>query len=1214
MSFLRKPIGCVVCLLVLAVPTLTAQVSGRITGSVVDPTGAAIPGARVNVLVPGGTSPLFSVVTNDAGIFDFTSVRPETYEIVAELPGFRSQRLSKVRVEPLRQTTLPPIALSLETVAQTVEVTATDFAVQTGNAEISVTLTNEQLRSLPMANRDVQSLANTQAGVSNSRGNWSINGTRAASTNVTLDGINIQDNLFRENGVSFSPLLLKLDQVEEFTLATSNATGVQGAGSSQLAFRTRSGSNEFHGSAVWENRNSALAANSWFDNQSRLPRPQRNQNQVGGSIGGPVLRDRLFFFGNFEVFRLRQQVSRQRTILTDNARQGIFTYTDSAGTIHQVNVLQAAGTTIDPAMQALLDRTPTGSSINNFLTGDSKADLSRTTGGYAFQQRDDRNTENLTLRLDYKLSPSNFLTGTWLRTHDLVDRGDVTTRTSLSVVPEVTNDGAQNLLSLSWRWSPTSTFTNQFGGGFLLTEALFINDEPAPPYTISLGRTLVGTGVEPLFTNPINEFRPQGRQTDTYNLWNNSSYIRGKHSFQFGYQAMFVRTAPFNDAGIVPIYNLGIGANQVSLTTAQVPGASSADLSEANRLLAVLGGYVNDFQQTFNVTTPNSGYVDGATNLRHFSHDTHALYFTDSWKAPHRLTFDLGVRYELQLPVDERDSLGLFPRLVNNDPVATLLSNSTLDFVGKSVGRTAYETDKNNFAPSLGVAWDPFGDHKTAVRAAYSINYVTDAQIAGIRNSIVTNDGLSSAVSAAGLVGRLSVNKPAVPVPTFKVPRTFADNNTDYGTQVAFGLTDPNLATPYVQQWSLSVQREIGGVVVEARYVGNHGTKLLRAYDFNQVIVRENGFLDDFNRARSNGFLAQTAGGTFNPNYNATIAGSQPLTVFPQMNLTGAGSLTNATVVGLIQRGEVGELANYYYVRRLNNNVVFFRNPYGLGANLMTNASHSTYNALQLEARGRPTRGLTVQGSYTWAKNLSDSYGEAQTRFEAYLDNANPAFEKARTAFDLAHNFKVNWVYELPIGRGRRLSGGKLVWLLTGWSTSGILGFQSGTPFSILAPRGTLNRAARSSLETATSTLTFDQLDDLIGLRMTPTGPVWADPSMKGSDGRAGGADGAAPFPGQVLFNPAPGTIGTLQRRQFSGPWNTSFDFGLRKTTAITERHSIEFFAEATNVLNHPSFFVGDEQVANTSPQFNINSTNFGAISQVLFPARVVQLGLYWRF
>jgi hypothetical protein len=389
---------------------------------------------------------------------------------------------------------------------------------------------------------------------------------------------------------------------------------------------------------------------------------------------------------------------------------------------------------------------------------------------------------------------------------------------------------------------------------------------------------------------------------------------------------------------------------------------------------------------------------------------------------------------------------------------------------------------------------------------------------------------------------------------------------------------------------------------------------LLRAYDFNQVIIRENGFLDDFNRARSNGFLAQAATGTFNPNYNATIAGSQQLTVFPRMTLTGAGSLTNATVVGLIQRGEVGELANYYYIRRLQNDVVFFRNPYGLGANLMTNASHSTYNALQLEVRGRPTRGLTVQGSYAWAKNLSDSYGEAQTRFEAYLDNANPAFEKARTAFDLAHNFKANWVYELPIGSGRRLSGGKLEKLLTGWSTSGILSFQSGTPFSILAPRGTLNRAARSSLETAASTLTFKQLDDLIGLRMTSTGPVWADPSMKGPDGRAVGTDGAPPFSGQVLFNPAPGTIGTQQRRQFSGPWNFSFDFGLRKRTVITERHSLEFFVEATNVLNHPSFFVGDEQVANTSPQFNINSASFGNISQVLFPARVVQLGLYWRF
>ena len=1132
---------------------------------------------------------------------------------MVELPGFRQQRVTNVRVEPVRQTTLPPITLTVATAAQTIEVVV-EQGVQTGNAEISVTLTNEQVSSLPMANRNVQSLVNSQAGVSNSRGNWSINGTRAASTNVTLDGVNIQDNLFRENGLSFSPLLLKVDQVAQFTLASSNTTANRGAGSSQIAFVTRSGSNEYHGSALWENRNSALAANSWFNNQRDLPRPQLNQNQVGGSIGGPVLRDRLFFFANFEAFRLRQQVTRTRTILTDTARLGTFTYINNTGTTQQVNVLQTAGATIDPAIQALLDRTPDGSRINTFTVGDSRADLLRNTAGYSFQQRDNRNTDNLTVRLDYVLSPTNSLSGSWLRTSDFTDRGDVTTRTSFSTIPEVSLDSKRDLLSVSWRWNPTPSFTNQLGGGFLLSTAPFANSEPAPAYTISLGRTLVGVGAEPLFTNPVNEFRPQGRETNTYNLWNNSAYVRGKHSFQFGYQSMLIRTAPYNDAGIVPIYNLGIGANPVGLTTAQVPGANATDLTEANRLLAVLGGYVNDLSQTFNVTSSTSGFVDGATNLRNFSQDTHAFYFTDSWKAIRGLTLDLGLRYELQLPVDERDSLALFPLLLNNDPVATLLSNSTLEFAGKSVGRPFHKIDKNNFAPSVGLAWDPFGDRKSALRAAYSINYVLDAQIAGLRNSTVTNSGLSSDVTASGLVGRLSANRPPVPVPTFQVPRTFEDNNRDYGTQVAFGLTHPELATPYVQQWSLSLQREIGGLILEARYVGNHGTKLLRAYDYNQVIVRENGFLDDFNRARSNGYLALGATGTFNPNYNPAIAGSQPLTVFPQMTLTGAGSLTNAAVVGLLQRGEVGELGNYYAIRRLQGNVVFFRNPYGLGANLMTNYSNSTYHALQLEARGRPVRGLTVQGSYAWSKNLSDSYGESQTRFEAFLDNDSPAAEKARTAFDLTHNIKANWVYELPFGSGRRLSGGKLQALLTGWSTSGIMAFQSGTPFSILAPRATLNRTARSTLNTANSSLSREQMDELIGFRMTPAGPVWADPSLKGPDGRAVGADGQAPFNGQVFFNPDPGTIGSLQRRQFSGPWDFALDLGLRKRTQITERHSLELFVEATNALNHPAFFVGDEQEAAQSAQFSINSPTFGTISQTLFSARAVQLGLYWRF
>src|SRR5262249_11369814 len=158
--------------------------------------------------------------------------------------------------------------------------------------------------------------------------------------------------------------------------------------------------------------------------------------------------------------------------------------------------------------------------------------------------------------------------------------------------------------------------------------------------------------------------------------------------------------------------------------------------------------------------------------------------------------------------------------------------------------------------------------------------YVDDQTIAAVRNNVVTSGGLVGTSSATNLSGRVSVNLPSIVDPVYKVPRMFADNYaTD--TQAAFGLPDPNLRTPYVQSWSFGIQHEIKGTVFEAHYVANHGVKEYRAFDYNQVVIRENGFLDDFKRAQSNGFLAQAAGFGFDPSFNQNIAGSQQLTVFP---------------------------------------------------------------------------------------------------------------------------------------------------------------------------------------------------------------------------------------------------------------------------------------------------------------------------------------------
>jgi hypothetical protein len=1176
---------------VLAVATLMAQDTGRLSGSVVDPSGSAIPAAKVELYLAGGQSPVLSTVTTTEGRFSLIGIRPGTYDITIEAAGFRKQTLRAIEINPGRETSLPTITLEVGAVTEVVEVTAAAPGVQLANAEISTTVTNEQVRRLPLLNRSPLALIQTQVGVTLGRGNTVINGQRTSYANVTFEGVNAQDNFIRSNALDFLPNLLLLDQVAEVTIVTSNAGAMFPGGTAQVSFVVPSGSNNFRGSLYWYNRNNKLAANTWFNNRDGIPRPFLNQNQAGASLGGPIIKDKLLFYTNYEAFRLRQQSSANRTILTADARQGIFTYRDAAGAIRKANVLQLAGVSLDPAMRALLDQVPGPEKINNFRVGDSSEALLRNTAGYSFLLRNNRTRDNYTLKLDFIPSTRHAIAATWAWNRDIVDRPDLAN--DYSTVPKVKNDDSKNLVSLTWRWNPTPSFTNEARAGFNLAPGTFVTSEKFGNYILA--------GM--IYSNPVNTFRAQGRDTNTYTQQSNAAYVTGRHNFQFGFQAQQIRTAPFNDAGITPTYTIGIGTGNPGLTAAQLPGISSTDLAAANLLLASLAGYVTSYSQTFNVKDRTSGFVGGATQLRHFSLDNYALYFQDSWKIHRRFNLTLGVRYDTYTRVDERDALALLPVLRDNNPILTLLSNSTLDFAGKAVGRPWYNRDLNNFAPNIGLAWDLFGNGRTAVRAGYALGFVNDETIRSVDNNVGTNAGLSATSTRTGLSARVGTGLPPVQTPIFKVPRTFADNYAE-NTQSAFGMPDPNLRTPYVQQWNFGIQQEIKGAVVEVRYVGNHATKAFRAFDYNQVVIRENGFLDDFIRARNNGFLALARRGAFDPRYDPNIPGSQPLTVFPL--LASGGLLTNATIQTYIRQGAAGELANIYQINRLNGQINFYRNPVALGCNMLTNYSNSTYNALQLDIRRRVSRGLFMQFNYGFSKVLSDAAGDGQTRFEAFLDVNNPKLERARAPYDLTHQIKANWVYDLPFGEGYRLNPRRLSRLVSGWSISGFLTSQSGTPFSILSERGTLNRAARSTgTNTAVALATKSELDKLLTLRMTGIGPYFVAASAIGPDGRAVAPDGSAPFQGQVFFHPGPGTVGTLQRRMFSGPWASNLDFGIQKRTRITETQSIEIRMESTNIFNHPTWFVGDQ---------NIDSTTFGRITSTFFGRRLIQFGAYYRF
>jgi hypothetical protein len=1182
-------------LLIAALAALAfGQVDGRLTGSVVDASGAAVPNATVNVYLPGGKKPMLTMKTTSAGIFDFTTVRPDIYRLEVMAAGFNTVAQNNVAVDPVRQTTLPTIQLAIQSTTQTVEVSAAQATVEASSVEVNSTVTQSQVLNLPVLDRQINNLFYTQPGVNNNgSADTSINGVRAQDTNVTLDGINIQDNFIRINGLDYLPNKLTIAEVQELTISSSNADAALGGNASAISLSSPSGSNLFHGSAYWYNRNNALSANDWFNNTDGVARPFLNLNQFGGTVGGPVKKDKLFFYSAYETYDYHSTTPETTTILTPAARQGIFTYrTNGNGPIQTYSVLTNPGATpapltIDKTAAALLSQVPLVG--NSTQVGDGL-----NTTGYQFNARSNERRDSIEGRVDYNLSPKNVFSGTYRWNRDNDDRPDVFT--GFSVVPPVSNQDRADLFSASWRWTPTANLTNQLRGGGNLATAPFNVAGTQPPALVT------GT----IFTDPQNTFLPQGRATHTYNLQDNASWIHGRHSISFGFQTQQVRVVPYNYAGIVPTYTLGVfSANQpYGYGTGDIPGANAVDTNTANALLGTLAGLVQSATQSYNVTSQTSGFVPGAPSRQHLSFDSYALYVSDSWKVRHNLTAVIGVRYDYFPAVQEQNGLLIQPQLIGNNPVTTLLSNSNLTFQGKHL----YNSQKDNFAPNVGLAWSPLGD-RFVLRAGYSITYAQDDILEAVLTTATANSGLTASSSIQNGAGFVSA-PPPLPTPTFHIPITTQQNFVSTGGNNVEGLISPNLKTPYVQQWNVTAERQWKGMIVDAAYLGNHAVGLLRQIDYNQVNVFQSTFLQDFKSAYNNGILSLNAGQGFNPAFNGAIPGSATLPFFN--SLPGGGTLSNATVRSDILSQQVGNLAQYYQqIQAFPGNqpgFSYFPNPLTLYSSLLSNFSQSTYNGLQLQARKRTSSGIQFQVSYVFSKTFSDT--SVERGLDALLNNSSPSIERARAPWDLTQAFKLNHYIPIPAGQGHRFGARGINWLVGDWALSGFVTIQSGAPISILSARGTLNRSARSAENTVVTADTLSQLKAISGLFVNGNGPYFINPSAISANGTGAAPDGSAPFTGQVFFNPGAGTVGSLQRRLLSGPWFKNYDMAVQKAIKITERHHVDFRADFYNLFNITNFLAGNQ---------NINAVNFGKITQQFYAAdgvgpRLVQFGLYYRF
>jgi hypothetical protein len=1280
--------------------------TGKIIGTVSAADGA-VPGATI-LVTDNQTGKERTVTATNDGTFEVPQLEFGTYTVKITASGFKTFTATEVKIDTGREY---PLKAQLEVGQITEQVTITAGAEQINgsNAELSTTITERQIKDLPLNGRNPLSLAYLQAGSSVTTN--SINGQRASSTTITRDGMNIQDNFIRTGSLASSAFndSPTVDNVSEFTLTTQNSGVEQGGGVAQVRLVTPRGGSEYHGSLYAFNRNSAFTANTFFGNASGLPRPFLNRNQYGGSFSGPLplphlgeggpflLKDKAFFFFNYEGFRLAQQTTltteqadysgalQNITLLLPQARTGNFTFTNAAtGQSSTINVLSGTGfssaltaaqggvLTVDPVIQSKFLSNLPDDCTTNTLIGVNFQKTCRLLRS-APQIRDQYVT-----RVDVNINDRNSVSGVYRHNNGSTGRTDLPA--GFSTVPFVTSGGPSNFFTAAYNWSPTNNFSNEFRGGLNNAEVPFTGTNNPSDYFIrfAAGSTLVTS-------SPLGAYETNGRNTYYRNYQDNAVYTLGNHSLRFGASLEQFKIIVFDSRNTIPAYTIATTANPNTpgLTASQVCGTTTCinatELARANALRYFLGGIVGAASRTANLRSPQEGYTFGGIN-QNLNYEIYAAYLSDQWRLRPNFTVNLGVRYDYYTPLNNKESLYLEPVINNNDLAASLRDpNGSLNVVGTNSGKPGDFTkpDRDNFSPSVSVAYSPrfengfmaklFGGG-TVIRGGFRFNYVNDEYVKSVSTLSGANPGLGGInISQANLRTALTARgdfgavPPLATLPAFNFqPISFAQNNINQNRASRVFGVDPNIEVPLLYEYNVGIQREIGfNTVFEIRYVGSRGSNFITTQDFNQADLVTNGFTQDFFRAQANlaandaertkRINALVAGGatvaaattTVNTQFprsfgNTGVAGTVALPVFSQTLV----APTSTTFIPFLEQGRIASFAQNTITLGQRGNVVFQPNPNILFTEILTNSSRLRYNSLQAEIRHRFRDGLYFQVNYTFAKTLTDTPDDGQNRESSLQDQNNPNLQYARSDFDRTHVLNASFIYELPFGKGKSFlnEGGWVDKLIGGFQIGSIISVNSGPPLGVIDPRGTTNLAFFSGRQSATSTLTGDQIRAITGKFDTPNGIYFVNPQylfatitnattgqvQTGFDlnqplpagfqltsVRGASPIGTAPFPNQVFFFTGPGQTGNLPRNFLNGLPYANWDASLIKNLRFGERIKVQLRAEVFNVLN--------KQLPSYSADLNVDSNTFGRVTTTNTAGnpsgpRIVQFGARFDF
>ncbi len=902
---------------------IQAQNTGAIAGTVVDQNGAVVPNATVTVKGESGQE--FTVTTSDNGTYRIPAVQNGLYTVtVTTTTGFKTFVATNVKVDIGLPTTVDA-ALEVGGKEQIVEVTSGGEVLQTETATVGTTVTGRQITETPIASRSALDLVLLLPGtnqVGRPRAS-SVMGLPKGSLSITLDGVDVQDNLLKSSDGFFTYVTPKIDAIEEVTISTANpGAESSGDGAVQIKFATKRGTNRYTGGLFEQARNTALNANYFYQNRDGVRDPNGKAirqkiilNQYGAHLGGPLPfphfgeggpifnsgKDKAFFFFNYEEYRLPESNARTRVVLSQLARTGVYQY----GTAAPVNVFAIAAAngqlaTADPTVGAVFTRIAAATATTGTLTPITN---SPNIQFYNFTPAGGQVRKFLAARFDFNLTKSNsleyvynrqvfdpakdFLNGVDERFPGFPAYGQGSTRYSNSLALRSTlTKNIINEARFTHSWGYTS-----FNQGISLTDFDYQGGYNLGIAGISFGGTAI--------TSPTNTNNSQGRTTPTTEFTDTITWILGEHNLSFGGNYKHVHTTSDLQNPFAPTVTFGIDTSEGILSTmfngTTLPGSTTAQQGEARQLYATLIGHIT--ATGFNAVLGTDGvYKVNGPQRQLLDQNTYGGFVQDNWRARPGLSITAGIRWQPQTAFivggDNYSRLADFNDIYGVSGAGNLFKPGTLTgrvptVVGVKKGDKSSNDDLNNFAPSVGVVWSPgfseksilrsvFGESGRSVfRGGYSISFVREGT--NLLLSILgSNPGGTLAASRSLSLGNLvagtnlrdpgNPNLSAAPFPaTPSYPRTLQVTDSA-------NTFDPNIKSGSVHSFSFGYQREIDkNTVVEFRYAGNRGVGLQRQININEFNTIENGFAAEFALAQQNLYANIAAG-------RCITAGQTPIT------------------------------------------------------------------------------------------------------------------------------------------------------------------------------------------------------------------------------------------------------------------------------------------------------------------------------------------------